>query len=289
MISKVFSGLTIVIAGAAAFFGMQGKEAVTNLQGVLATTKKNLSDEQSAHGKTRATLKTTQEKLETTEADLESTRGKLATADAALVTAKMEAEAALAAKMSLEMELAKIKEAFKDVDPTLLTNLKGEIEKMNVKIKDSETKIGTLEKEKIELSNTVSSLEGSVKVKEEKIAQDKTKIERWEQNIMQKGTRGHVMAVNSGWGFAVLSIGDKQGAAANKIMIVGRGGQSIGKVKITSVETNQSIADIIPGSFAKGVYVEPGDQVIFTGEDKVKSEVVSGVAPAGAVDSLPIR
>ena len=105
---------------------------------------------------------------------------------------------------------------------------------------------------------------------------------------MEKGTRGRVMAVNSGWGFAVLSIGDKQGAAANKVMIVGRNGQAIGKVKITSVEANQSIADIIPGSFVRGSFLQPGDEVIFTGEDKVKTEVAAGVPADGAAE-LPVR
>jgi hypothetical protein len=207
-------------------------------------------------------------------------KGKLAESVAALDAKAKEADMAKAALAMKEAELADLRS--KLPDPTVNPEeLKRKIEEMVAKIKDSETKIGVLEKEKIELSNSVSSLEGSVKAKEEKIAQDTVKIKRWEENFTQKGTRGRVMAVNPGWGFAVLSIGDKQGAAANKIMIVGRGGQSIGKVKITSVENNQSIADIIPGSFAKGVYVEPGDQVIFTGEDKVKTDVVSGVAPVG--------
>jgi hypothetical protein len=101
---------------------------------------------------------------------------------------------------------------------------------------------------------------------------------------MQKGVRGRVMAVNSGWGFCVLSVGDRQGAAANKVMIVARGGQAIGKVRITNVEATQSVADILPGSFVRGMYVQPGDAVIFTGDDKVK---IDEAAPAAATPALP--
>ena len=118
---------------------------------------------------------------------------------------------------------------------------------------------------------------------------------------MVQGTRGTVTAVNSGWGFCVLSIGDKQGAATNRVLIVTRDGQSIGKVKITNVEASQSVADIVPGSFRKGVYVEPGDRVIYTGEDKVRVEEAeatpaggnapspSSAIPSGLVPPLPVQ
>lgn len=284
MIAKVFSVLTLLIAAGAAFLGMKGKELVDNLQGDLRDTKGKLATEISGHNKTKETLKATQADLEATKTDLEATRAKLVTSEMNLTTAKADLDAAKTSLDMKVMELAAIMEklkAFGDVD---INGLKGKIDEMTAKVKDQEAKIGTLEKEKNELTNAVASLEGTVKSKEDKIAQDTIKIDRWEKNFIQKGTRGRVMAVNPGWGFAVLSIGDKQGAAANKIMIVGRGGQAIGKVKITSVETNQSIADIIPGSFVKGSYVEPGDEVIFTGDDKVKTEVAAGEA---VVSDLP--
>jgi hypothetical protein len=105
---------------------------------------------------------------------------------------------------------------------------------------------------------------------------------------MIKGTRGQVLAVNAGWGFCVLSIGDKQGAAANKTMIVARNGQAIGKVKIINVERSQSVADIIPSSFVRGAYVQPGDSVIFVGDDKVREEPpAEGTAPAPHAPGAP--
>jgi hypothetical protein len=281
MISKVFSGLTIAIAGAAVYFGLEGKKAVDNLQTDLKDTKGRLAAEISAHNKTKDTLKKTQEELETTKADLETTRGKLRETETALATTKTELDSTKTALAMKEMQLKEISDKLAAIGDVDINGLKGKIDEMTMKVKDQEAKIGTLEKEKIELTNAVASLEANVKGKEEKIAQDGVKIKRWEESFMQKGTRGRVMAVNPGWGFAVLSIGDKQGAAANKVMIVGRGGQAIGRLKITSVETHQSIADIIPGSFVKGTYVEPGDEVIFTGEDKVKTEVAAGTAPVG--------
>lgn len=284
MIAKVFSVLTLLIAAGAAFLGMKGKELVDILQGDLRDTKGKLATEISGHNKTKETLKATQAELETTKGDLEATRAKLVTSEMDLAKTKTDLDATKTSLTMKEQELAAIKTELEKIGGSAkIEELGKQISELIAKTKDQEVKIGTLEKEKIELTNAVASLEGTVKAKEDKIAQDTVKINRWEQGFIQKGTRGRVMAVNPGWGFAVLSIGDKQGAAANKIMIVGRGGQAIGKVKITSVETNQSIADIIPGSFVKGSYVEPGDEVIFTGEDKVKTEV----AAEAVVSDLP--
>jgi hypothetical protein len=123
---------------------------------------------------------------------------------------------------------------------------------------------------------------------DEKVSKQKTVIDRYQKDFMVKGTRGRVLAVNAGWGFCVISIGDRQGAAASKIMVVVRGGQAIGRVKIINVETSQSVADIIPSSFVKGTYVQPGDDVIFTGEDKVREEQSGEAAPGpGTAAVLP--
>ena len=84
----------------------------------------------------------------------------------------------------------------------------------------------------------------------------------------------------------MVSLGDKRGAAANRILLVTRNGQSIGKVRIINVETSQSVADIIPSTFARGVYVQPGDGVIYTGEDKVREEPEA--APAAGPSLPPI-
>ena len=131
-----------------------------------------------------------------------------------------------------------------------------------------------------ELKTTLETLTVRLKDSEEKAGKQKAIIKKYTDHVMVQGTRGTVTAVNPGWGFCVLSIGDRQGAATNRILIVTRGGQAIGKVKITNVEASQSVADIIPGTFVRGVYVEPGDGVIYTGDDKVRAEEPEAAAPA---------
>jgi hypothetical protein len=289
MIAKVFSVLTLLIAAGAAYLGFEGHKMVTLLQDDIKDTKTKLATEIRIHNQTKETLKETQKKLADTEEILESTKRTLRETEATLATTKSELDKTKMDLVAKANELEEIRKLFPD--PEVLKNLKAEVEAMTTKVKDQEMKIGTLEKEKIELTNAVASLEGTLKQKEEKIVQDGKIIKKHVDKIMEKGIRGRVMAVNPGWGFAVLSIGDKQGAASSRVMIVGRNGQAIGKVKITSVEANQSIADIMPGTFVRGMSIEPGDDVIYTGDDKVPADVVAGATPAagGAALDLPTR
>jgi hypothetical protein len=86
-----------------------------------------------------------------------------------------------------------------------------------------------------------------------------------ERQFQRPGVSGRILAVNPGWNFVVLSIGDKQGLMTNSPLLVMRGGEPIAKVRVTSIETSRSIADVIPGSVRRGVTVQPGDHVVVEG------------------------
>lgn len=284
--AKIFSILTVVLAGLALYLGLESGKRIKELQdagkktqGKLVVTEKNLKD-------TQDKLAETQTKLDQTEKDLESTRAELTKAKQDLTSAQSELTTAKDALAKANMELNTIKEEIEKVLPGAglqgIGKLKDSITELTTKVKDQETAIGNLEKNKAELEATVTSLSKSVEEKTGEVAAKETTIKKYRDNIMQKGVSGRVMAVNAGWGFCVLSVGDRAGAAANKVMIVARNGQAIGKVRITNVEATQSVADIIPNSFVKGMYVQPGDQVIYTGEDKVKVEEPAATNAGGA-------
>ncbi len=59
------------------------------------------------------------------------------------------------------------------------------------------------------------------------------------------GLTGKVLAYDPKYEFVVLDIGNNQGAKQNGVMIVSRDGKFIGKVRITSVEDNQCIANVL--------------------------------------------
>jgi hypothetical protein len=107
-----------------------------------------------------------------------------------------------------------------------------------------------------------------VKDAEEKYRAQVDEVERYRKGFAKIGLSGRIMAVNPGWNFVVLSVGDRQGAAVGATMLVMRGGSPIGKAKITSVEPSTSIADIVVGSVPEGYSVQPGDMVVYEGPRK---------------------
>ena len=59
----------------------------------------------------------------------------------------------------------------------------------------------------------------------------------------------------------------RQGVEANSEMLVLRGGAFIGKIRISSVEPATAIGDIITSTLARGVQVQPGDTVVYAGNN----------------------
>ena len=279
--AKIFSGLTLLIALAAIFFGFKTKELVEKLQTTAKVDHEELLEKRATLKKTQQKLKETEDELAATKTDLAMTKDKLAMTEADLAKTKTELADALQKKADVDALYAAVKKNFDDLKEKLGDKTPDELLKdvtdLQQAKKDLTAKVAELEIKLTEQKIVAEDLSKQQKKAEGKIAEQTTHLNRYIQNIMQKGTSGQVLAVNAGWGFCVVSLGDKRGAAANKVLIVTRGGQAIGRVRIINVEASQSVADIIPSSFARGVYVQPGDGVIYTGEDKVREEP----APAG--------
>ena len=292
MAPKIFSILTIIIAGVAIYLGFEGEKLVLELQrvglkthGILEDTKRELKRTKGEYDKVEALLTKTEAELAETKAKLRDTEEKLAATEAKLATVTAERDAQ---KAALEEMQAKIAEALgipkgENLDPAqAIAAIKEQIATMTSKVKEQEAKIVDLEKIKAENETVIAGLTADKVRNEADIEKKKKVIAKHEQGIMQKGIKGRVMAVNPGWGFCVISTGDKQGAANGRVMIVARDGKAIGKVKITNVEATQSIADIQANTFVRGMFVQPGDEVIYTGDDKVKFEEEKPVAAVTA-------
>jgi cell shape-determining protein MreC len=79
------------------------------------------------------------------------------------------------------------------------------------------------------------------------------------------GVHGTVLASNQAYNFVVLNLGARNGVEPNSEMLVLRDGTLIGKIRVSSVEPATAIGDIISNSLARGVQVQPGDNVIYAG------------------------
>ena len=116
-----------------------------------------------------------------------------------------------------------------------------------------------------ELQVIKDGLEGQVKAAQTHTQQLEQAVARRENSDALNGLQGRVLAVDRNWNFVVLNLGGRSGVNNNSTMIIRRGNSMVGRVKITSVEPSQSIADIVPNSVPAGVSVQAGDTVVFSG------------------------
>lgn len=79
--------------------------------------------------------------------------------------------------------------------------------------------------------------------------------------VMPDGIEGAVQAIDSDWGFVIVDLGQKDGARENGELLVSREGKLVGKIQISSVEENRSIANVVPGWLQSDIQV--GDVVAY--------------------------
>lgn len=120
-----------------------------------------------------------------------------------------------------------------------------------------------------------ASLQTKLKDQESQLAALKEREALRKSKAMKPGLTGRVLAVNSSWNFVVISLGDRNGVVNGAEMLVSRGNQLLGKVRITSVEPSTSIADIVSNSLRGGLTIQPGDNVIYPNpSDEADSKIL---------------
>jgi predicted nucleic acid-binding Zn-ribbon protein len=113
-----------------------------------------------------------------------------------------------------------------------------------------------------ELQTLVSGAEKSLSGKRADLDRlAKRAIER-NVRIARNATEAVVTAVNQDWGFLVIGAGSNSGFTPQSALLVERDGRRIGRVKPSSIEPTQTIAEIDMDSLAPGVRIQPGDRVI---------------------------
>lgn len=275
--AKIFLGIALAVMLATAALGFLAKSNADKMQTTLKAAKSSLATAESSQRKAVADLKARTDELTAATAKVEEKDKELATQKGAMddlnkkiaeATTAMETKTGEVATLTKTLEEMKIamggKGAADGAANPAMDILKAEVARAQTSAAESEALVAALTQQKKNVEDKMVSLEQYKKSRE--------------LGITRQGLSGRILAVNSGWNFVVLSIGDKQGAQMNASMLVVRGGTPIGKVRITSVEPSTSIADVIPGSVLKGVTVQPGDNVVFEGRN---SSVGAPQPPSG--------
>jgi cell shape-determining protein MreC len=78
--------------------------------------------------------------------------------------------------------------------------------------------------------------------------------------LLPASLKGQILVSDPKWDFVVLDIGEDQGVLEHGQLLVNRDGKLVAKVKVTSVQKNRCIANVMPG-WKLGEVIE-GDKVI---------------------------
>lgn len=206
-------------------------------------------------------LKAANEKLAVTGSDVEKTA-------AELMELKSEVSKSTAVLTDLQKQLA-------DRD-SLIAQQKTDMAAKDGRISELETKATQvmqptnaasedLRKQLEEKDLLNSSLQTKLKEQESQISTLREREALRKSKSLRPGLEGRILAVNTSWNFVVLSLGDRNGLVNGAELLIKRGAQLIGKVRITSVEPSTSIADIVSNSIRGPFTVQPGDTVIYSG------------------------
>jgi predicted RNase H-like nuclease (RuvC/YqgF family) len=187
-------------------------------------------------------LQDTKKDLDETRAELTSTKEELAATQTELTTAQAKVTELTAAYEQKEAEVAQAK--------SKAEQLEQEKSAMQMQVDDLNNQLVKAEEELRDAQDQISTLE--------KIVQ---KLDTTTVTGVPQGLSGKVMTVNKAWNFVVLDIGSGAGLVPNAEMLVHRDDNLVGKVKVTSVQKNMAVAEIL-GDWQKKP-VEEGDYVLF--------------------------
>jgi uncharacterized phage infection (PIP) family protein YhgE len=114
------------------------------------------------------------------------------------------------------------------------------------------------------LSDQLSGQEQENKLLGRKIDNLQTKLAKYENPnthiLLPAALRGKVLASDPKWNFVILNVGGEQGIKQDGELLVNRNGQLVAKVRVSSIQKNRCVANVIPGWQLGEVF--EGDQVI---------------------------
>ena len=76
------------------------------------------------------------------------------------------------------------------------------------------------------------------------------------------GIRGKVVAVDPKWKFVILDVGSNHGVRSDGELTVTRSGRYIARIKVSTVETVHSIANVIDDFDGDKEGIQEGDEVV---------------------------
>jgi outer membrane murein-binding lipoprotein Lpp len=213
---------------------LQVAQKITDLETNLQNTEAQLVQTQQDLEQTRADLVSAKDLAEQTQKSLEQTTRQLAEMTKSKQQQQQRADRA-------ELELNKTR--------TQLTAAQRDLaawKALDIPVDEVRSRLKLL----IKANAALTALQEENAVMLHKINQLKERLMVYEGETLppveMPGLKGRVIAVDPKWDFVVLDVGGKQGALPRGEMLVSRDGKLVGKIRITRVEDNRCIANVLP-------------------------------------------
>jgi len=253
---KVLLYASIVVTLAATGIGFVNKEKLSSAKEDLVSSQKKVEEKTAAAEQADKILKETKATLTTVTAEKDQATTQLETVkgDAGKTTAQItDLTTQVGTK---DAEIAKLTADIQAKDAQIKTL--SETTAAAPAVTSPENQVVLQEKEAL-----ITKLQGDLDASRAQLADLRKKENDRMALKMRNGLEGRILAVNQAWNFVVLNLGDRNGVVGNAEMLIKRGNQLVGKVRVTSVEPSTSIADIVANSVPSGVNIQPGDNVIY--------------------------
>jgi hypothetical protein len=228
---------------------VQVKKVITQTITERDTEKKAKEVAQKDAKDTHATLKTTQATLATTQTQLKTTQNELTAAQNNILDLTTQ-------NSTLASDLKKTREE-RDVSDQELSKW----HQLHLNPQQVIDTIADLKKTKTERDALIAE----TKLQNKKIGELTNELNALVGTLgdppLPVGLKGTVVAIDPKYDFVILNIGDESGVVPRGVLVVARGDKFIGKVRISKVENNKSVANVIP-EWSQGPILE-GDQVLY--------------------------
>jgi hypothetical protein len=221
---------------------------------INAVTKER-DDEHHVKLETQHKLADTSKKLTATEADLKTTKQTLATTMDDLVKSQADLASQTKRADKLTDDLKKTTTERDDAQSALAAYKATDLDPPQIIAMNAEYKRQKIELDEAHLVN-VAQLH--------RIARLTNELAKYQdpnhQVPLPAALRGKIVVTDPKWNFVVVDFGEEQGALPDGELLVNRSGKLVAKVKISSVQKDRCVANIMPG-WELGDVLE-GDMVI---------------------------
>ena len=261
--SKHLIGASLLLLALSAVFGVLNLQKTRGLRTEIIQSESARQTAEQLRLSREKDLKGREAAVAAANAKFGDTQNKVASTEAELLKAQTEKNDLQAKLRANETEIAELRKRIETAETKPVAGgppSTASPAELQAQLEDAKKQLDAAEKEKVLLSD-------KMKVTQDRSTQLETVKPHRSVTGGNPGIRGTVLAVNQAYNFVVLSLGARQGVEPNSEMLVLRGGSFIGKIRISSVEPATAIGDIITSSLARGVQVQPGDIVVYAGNN----------------------